>query len=129
MSKQIQTFQQKQSLTMTTNMHQSLSILQMSNLELAEFAAQELDKNPFIEDDSISVEKQEKQAETKEEAKPLQSNAESQTYSGGSYSSQDYISNVASVKSLKEHILEQINLSFDDHKDKLIANFLLDSLH
>ena len=25
--------------------------------------------------------------------------------------------------------MEQINLAFDDHKDKLIANFLLDSLH
>jgi len=129
MSKQIQSFQQKQSLTMTTNMHQSLSILQMSNLELAAFAAQELDKNPFIEDDAISVEKQEKQTDNKAEEKPLQSNAESQTYSGSSYSSQDYISNVASVKSLKEHILEQISLSFDNHKDKLIANFLLDSLN
>ena len=76
MSKQIQTFQQKQSLTMTTNMHQSISILQMSNIELAEFAVQELDKNPFIEDASISVEKQEKQTSVKEEVKPLPSSAD-----------------------------------------------------
>ncbi len=128
MPKQIQTLQQKQSLTMTTTMHQSISILQMSNIELAEFAAQELDKNPFIEDDSISIEKKETQPTNKEETKTSQSNIGEPKYSGSGYSSQDYISNVASEKSLKEHISEQINLSFDDHKDKLIANFLLDSL-
>lgn len=128
MPKQIQTLQQKQSLTMTTTMHQSISILQMSNIELAEFAAQELDKNPFIEDDSISVEKKETQPTNKEEIKTSQSNIGEPKYSGSGYSSQDYISNIASEKSLKEHISEQINLSFDDHKDKLIANFLLDSL-
>lgn len=127
MPKQIQTLQQKQTLTMTTTMHQSISILQMSNIELAEFAAQELDKNPFIEDASVSVEKQDSSKDTKENLKDSTATAQTSSHSG--YSSQDYISNVASEKSLKEHIIEQINLSFEDQKDKLIANFLLDSLH
>jgi RNA polymerase sigma-54 factor len=127
MTKQVQTLQQKQSLTMTTTMHQSISILQMSNFELAEFAAQELDKNPFIEDASISEEKKNPRSTIKE-TKPLSSNASTQSYSGNNYSSQDYLSNIANEKSLNEHILEQINLSFDNNKDKLIANFLLDSL-
>ena len=127
MPKQIQTLQQKQTLTMTTTMHQSISILQMSNIELAEFAAQELDKNPFIEDASVSVEKQESNKDSKESLKDNTPSTQASSHSG--YSSQDYISNVASEKSLKEHIIEQINLSFEDQKDKLIANFLLDSLH
>lgn len=128
MPKQIQTLQQKQTLTMTTTIHQSISILQMSNIELAEFAAQELDKNPFIEDASVSVEKQEPgKNDTKAVSKDNTPSPPSVSHSG--YSSQDYISNVASEKSLKEHIIEQINLSFEDQKDKLIANFLLDSLH
>lgn len=127
MPKQIQTLQQKQTLTMTTTMHQSISILQMSNIELAEFAAQELDKNPFIEDASVSVEKQESNKDSKESLKDNTPSTQTSSHSG--YSSQDYISNVASEKSLKEHIIEQINLSFEDQKDKLIANFLLDSLH
>lgn len=127
MPKQIQTLQQKQTLTMTTTMHQSISILQMSNIELAEFAAQELDKNPFIEDASVSVEKQESSKDSKESLKDNTPSTQTSSHSG--YSSQDYISNVASEKSLKEHIIEQINLSFEDQKDKLIANFLLDSLH
>lgn len=127
MPKQIQTLQQKQTLTMTTTMHQSISILQMSNIELAEFAAQELDKNPFIEDASVSVEKQESNKDLKERIKDYTPSTQTSSHSG--YSSQDYISNIASEKSLKEHIIEQINLSFEDQKDKLIANFLLDSLH
>jgi RNA polymerase sigma-54 factor len=127
MTKQIQSLQQKQSLTMTTTMHQSISILQMSNIELAEFAVQELDKNPFIEDATVSEERKNPEASTKE-TKPLTSNASTQSYSGNTYSSQDYLTNIASEKSLKEHILEQINLAFNDNRDKLIANFLLDSL-
>lgn len=99
----------------------------MSNIELAEFAAQELDKNPFIEDASVSVEKQESSKDSKESLKDNTPSTQTSSHSG--YSSQDYISNVASEKSLKEHIIEQINLSFEDQKDKLIANFLLDSLH
>ena len=120
MPKQIQTLQQKQTLTMTTSMHQSLSILQMSNTDLVEFAAQELGKNPFIEDDNISVGNKEKntQAQSKEH----------RNFGNNNYSSQDFLSNIASKTSLRSHITEQINLSFDNHKTKLIAFFLLDSL-
>ena len=126
MPKQIQTFQQRQTLTMTTTMHQSISILQMSNLELTEFAAQELGKNPFIEDGNITIEGHKKNQNKDKSLQPYQSNHSS---SRSSYSSQDFLSNIASEKSLKEHVTEQINLSFDDPKEKLIAYFLLDSLH
>ncbi|RTK92649.1 MAG: RNA polymerase sigma-54 factor [Rickettsiales bacterium] len=122
MQKQIQTIHQKQSLTMTSTMHQSLSILQMSNMELANFAAQELGKNPFIEDDKITTEV----VRNKNADKPNLSSSNN-SYSN-SYSSQDFLSNIASEKSLKEHITEQIELSFDDYKEKIIAYFLLDSL-
>lgn len=125
MPKQIQTLQQKQTLTMTTTMHQSISILQMSNIELAEFAAQELDKNPFIEDDTVTIEATSKKNEIKD--KLSQSYTGPQTQSSG-YSSQDFLSNIASEKSLKEHITEQINLTIEDPTDKLIAFYLLDSL-
>ena len=125
MPKQIQTLQQKQALTMTTTMHQSISILQMSNMELAEFAAQELDKNPFIEDANVTVEQKDKKTEKKDKLSLSYSGTPGQ---GNSYSSQDFLANIASEKSLKEHITEQINLIIEDPKDKLIAFYLLDSL-
>lgn len=129
MSKQIQTLQQKQSLTMTTNMHQSISILQMSNIELTEFAAEELNKNPFLEDASVSIEKPNtnEKAVDKEHglADSYRGMSNSSAARGSNY---DYLENIASEKSLKEHVIEQINLTFDDSKDKIIANFLLDYL-
>ena len=122
MSKQIQSFQQRQSLTMTTTMHQSISILQMSGLELSQFASEELGKNPFIEDDTVSVDSGGKKSKEKISQTDL-------SRASNSYSSQEFLSNIASEKSLKEHIIEQINLSLDDPKEKIIALFLLDSLH
>jgi RNA polymerase sigma-54 factor len=122
MTKQIQKFEQKQSLSMTTSMHQSINILQMSNLELSAFAAAELGKNPFIEDDSTP-------AETKTKNQDIQEKFTSNTSrNNNSYSSQDFLENIVKEVTLKEHIIEQINISFDDNKHILIANYLLDYL-
>ncbi|PCJ29419.1 MAG: RNA polymerase sigma-54 factor [Rickettsiales bacterium] len=133
MTKQIASFEQSQTLTLTSSMHQSLSILQMSNMELAEFAAEELDKNPFIEDDNITVESSEPKKEQNDKEKICQTELRQTdlgptTVRGKDYSSQDYLANIATEKSLKEHITEQINLSFNDSKDKIIAYYLLDSM-
>jgi RNA polymerase sigma-54 factor len=121
MSKQVQNLEQKQSLTMTTSMHQSIAILQMSSVELKEFAIQELDKNPFIEDDSVSIGNHDKKAEIREKLP-----AQGSRVGGGS--NQDFLSNIASEITLKEHIMEQINISISDQREKLIAGYLLDSL-
>jgi RNA polymerase sigma-54 factor len=42
---------QGQSLVMTPQLQQAIKLLQLSNLELAEFVEQELEKNPFLERD------------------------------------------------------------------------------
>lgn len=124
MTKQIQKFEQKQSLSMTTSMHQSINILQMSNLELSAFAAVELGKNPFIEDDSTPLETKNKNQDTQGKF----TNSASTSRSNSSYSSQDFLENIVKEVTLKEHIIEQINISFDDNKHILIANYLLDYL-
>ncbi|HYD18220.1 MAG TPA: RNA polymerase factor sigma-54 [Patescibacteria group bacterium] len=49
---------QGQTLTMTPQLQQAIKLLQMSNIELAEFVEAELEKNPLLErDDSMSTEK------------------------------------------------------------------------
>ena len=40
---------QSQSLVMTPQLQQAIKLLQMSNLDLSEYVAQELEKNPFLE--------------------------------------------------------------------------------
>ncbi|GAB4164311.1 MAG: hypothetical protein Tsb006_3870 [Rickettsiaceae bacterium] len=101
-------------------------------MELAEFATQELGKNPFIEDGNVTIEHEKQQRTQAEPTDYITKDKYYQPYaagsSNGSYSSQDFLSNIASNKSLKEHITEQINITFGDPKEKLIAHFLLDSL-
>jgi len=104
-------------------MHQSIAILQMSNTELLESAINELNKNPFIEDDNVKVESKDYSKKKLDEAYH-----KSQSFYSGNYSSQDFLSNIAKDKSLKGHISEQINLSFNDDKDRLVAYYLLDLL-
>ncbi len=54
---------QGQTLTMTPQLQQAIKLLQMSNLELAEFVEAELEKNPLLErDDSMSAERHEPDA-------------------------------------------------------------------
>ena len=42
---------QSQSLVMTPQLQQAIKLLQLSNLELAEYVEQELEKNPMLERD------------------------------------------------------------------------------
>ncbi|MDF3023835.1 MAG: rpoN [Alphaproteobacteria bacterium] len=54
---------QGQTLTMTPQLQQAIKLLQMSNIELAEFVEAELEKNPLLErDDSMSTERHEADA-------------------------------------------------------------------
>ena len=44
-------FRQSQQLVMTPQLQQAIKLLQLSNLELAEFVAEQLEENPFLERD------------------------------------------------------------------------------
>lgn len=65
---------QSQSLVMTQQLQQSIKLLQLSSIELAEFVAQELEKNPLL-----AAEEQEGNAERQEESEGEETNAESET--------------------------------------------------
>ena len=120
MSKLVQQGELKQTLKITASMQQSINMLQMSSLELNNFSAQELARNPFLEEDNIS---DEKAAEGHHPAAipnfAPKSNADSDN---------NFLENIAVEKSLKEHLNEQIDIEIDDHRERLIAYYLLDSL-
>jgi RNA polymerase sigma-54 factor len=61
---------QGQSLVMTPQLQQAIKLLQLSNLELADYVEQELEKNPLLErDEREQVPNEERAAETAETAK------------------------------------------------------------
>lgn len=120
MPKLVQQGELKQTLKITASMQQSISMLQMSSLELNNFSTQELAKNPFLEEDTNSEEK-----ESQNVHPATLNNYGSRTNSN---SDDNFFENIAAEKSLRDHIAEQINIEIHEHRERLIAYYLLDSL-
>lgn len=159
---------QSQTLTITPQLQQSLKLLQLSSLELAEYIAEELEKNPLLSADQDSFEQEDSKkneiedevdnepditvltsqrefddvGESKEEAREdtrsdnlwngdeIYENNHSQYYVETSHDGEENGSEkfVSSNKTLREHIQEQINLTFHDPSKRLLAHTLLDNL-
>lgn len=60
-------FRQSQQLVMTPQLQQAIKLLQLSNLELAEFVAEQLEENPFLERDDSPADAPEERRGAKEE--------------------------------------------------------------
>jgi len=70
---------QGQALVMTPQLQQAIKLLQLSNLELAEYVEQELERNPLLEAGSIDALEHPKEKETSEAREAVE--AVSETYS------------------------------------------------
>ncbi len=126
MTKQVQVLVQKQSLNLTASMRKSLSILQMSSIELQKVALDELEKNPFVEDSNVLVGEEESTNKSLyDKGRVIGSYS---NYSSSKSNDYNFLLNISTKKNLKDYIMEQINLVFNDNKLKLIAFYLLDSL-
>lgn len=147
---------QTQSLKLTPQLRQAISLLQMTNLELSEFVEQELSSNPLLEreDDILqSSEENLSEAETEEEFindfdeqssfDDFGSDTEGyNSFENADWSNYrqakahinadddfDYISErLQSEKSLFDIIKEQIDLYFKDNREKIYAFILLEHL-
>lgn len=157
---------QTQGLVMTPQLQQAIKLLQLSNLELAEFLKEELEKNPLLEAEDGSaqdlseaekefVESQNRldkiqdmeQKKRKDEDKSIEKapldadyeniwtgNEYSDVGKGGSidFSSSDfsYEKTLSDEKSLRDHLQEQLFLTFghDDEEACSIGLALIDRL-
>lgn len=166
---------QGQTLTMTPQMQQAIKLLQMSNLELAEYLEAELEKNPLLEREDAAMEKAaepaaEGEAPQQENAPPegegdyqereldtdfdnvftgesraeremaaveggydaFATNSFSDVGKGGSSKFEDpefsLENTMAQETTLRDHLMEQIQLEFDDTAERAVAMTLLDHL-
>ncbi len=146
---------QNTSPTITPQLRQAISLLQMTNLELNEFVEQELASNPLLEREENILENEETSPptdETEEFANDFDEQNHfddfgSDTEGYNSYENTDwsdyrqnkahatadddfdYIRDrLASEKSLYSVIEDQINLVFTNNSDRFIAFFLLQNL-
>lgn len=134
---------QGQSLVMTPQLQQAIKLLQLSNLELAEFLDRELEQNPLLERaDAPREEPSANPART--QAEPPASTATKEDHwepggeqfadwgrSGGSFNHTDPY-NLEDVLTrdvtLREHLTQQLNIEMTDEADRLLGLFLIDQL-
>ncbi len=136
---------------MTQQLQQSIKLLQMSSLEVAEFVEQELERNPLL---AAEEEEPEKTEESKQEEGKEETGGEAEQ--GASYEEEDnrdygesgfdseqyepriktrdsnweegqgFESFAASEKTLREFLLEQLNLVVTDPVKRIIGQHLID---
>jgi RNA polymerase sigma-54 factor len=140
---------QSQNLVMTPQLQQAIKLLQLSNIELAELVEEELANNPLLEkaeaepseggesaqDDASADNEGRDEVEAAFESANTNDDFDAgtlQTGSGGNSKfdelDEGFESRMASEKTLREHLLEQLHLSVEDNRDRLIGALLIDRL-
>ncbi len=150
---------QNQSIVMTPQLQQAIKLLQLTNIELAEYVENAKLENPFIKEDiniKKVVTKDQKTIDvlenTKQNEDPLKINSNLEmNNSFDTHISENYFENnkttiknnfenkntflseviensVSNSISLKEHLINQITLSFEK-KDQYVAISIIDYLH
>lgn len=146
---------QSQNLVMTPQLQQAIKLLQMSNMELAEFVESEIAQNPLLEkkeaesdapmpestesdarddvQDDFDAAWSGESADTNTPQKNSDFDAGTATVGAGGNRNFDemdeaFENSMARTETLREHLHEQLNMAFEDPKDRMIGALLIDLL-
>ena len=103
----------RQSMNLTLALRQSINILQMSTIELAQMLSQELETNPFLEDSEPSEQEEERYDN-------MLVSKTSENF--------DSVSLVADEKTLFAHVMEQVGRVVSTPAERIIAGYLVNLL-
>lgn len=125
-------------------------MLQLNNIELSEYIEEELEKNPLLErvedpqESALSdgAEQENAAAENRDEMDAAFESPEAYDFDPGSsmatvgaggntkFETADdmFENNMSAEKTLREHLMEQMLLSFADERDRMIGTLLIDML-
>ncbi len=140
---------QSQQLVMTPQLQQAIKLLQLNNMELAEFVEEELAQNPLLE--KADAEEPAESAESADDARDEIQEEFDESWTGNESAPQgDFDPGTAQVgaggsrtfenldesfenrmsrpETLREHLLEQLHMEFDDPRDRMIGALLIDQI-
>ncbi len=143
---------QAQNLVMTPQLQQAIKLLQLNNVELAEYIESEIAQNPLLEkqtgeteadapEPTASAERDDVQDDfdsgwtgnESEPAKNAMTDFDAGTAlmgAGGNRNFDEFDeasdSTLSKQETLRDHLIEQLNMTFDDAKDRLIGAMLID---
>ena len=120
---------QTQQLVMTPQLRDAISMLQMNNLDLAEHLEKEMEHNPFLEKDE-SPPSEDNQANPTETFDAGTSAANIGSGGSSKFSEPDFAleNRVEDKKDLRAHLMDQLNVTITEPRDKMIAALLIDRL-
>ena len=129
---------QGQGLVMTPQLQQAIKLLQLNNIEIAEFVEEELENNPLLEK---SESPKENEQETPEPIEPKSDHSNDDFDAGstmadigaGGNSNFDKLENafensMSKPETLRDHLMKQLQLSVTEPRDQMIAALLIDQL-
>jgi RNA polymerase sigma-54 factor len=129
---------QSQQLVMTPQLRDAISMLQMNNLDLAEYLDKEIEHNPFLEkDETPQSENGEATENTSNESHEASETFDAGTSAasigsggGSTFDDPEYAleNRVAEQKDLRTHLMDQLNVTITEPRDKMIAALLIDRL-
>jgi len=132
---------QGQSLVMTPQLQQAIKLLQLSNLDLAAYVEHEIEQNPLLERPEASAPEGGENSEGvagSSEATASDTAHEGEQFSdwsttpsrGGSFDDDVYsLENVLTKEAtLRDHLIDQMNMQISDAGDRLIGLFLIDQV-
>jgi len=129
---------QGQNLVMTPQLQQAIKLLQLNNVEIAEFIEEELEHNPLLEKTETPKENEPENVE-KPEASNEKSNDDFDAGSAmadvgaGGNTSFDKLDNafensISRPETLRDHLMKQLQLSVSEPRDQMIGALLIDQL-
>jgi len=144
---------------MTPQLQQAIKLLQLNNMELAEFVESELAQNPLLEKDDRDEREADDQSAKQEtsddmdkafesvwtggeEGKEPVGSAAASDFDGGSSmatvgaggnrnfddAEQSFENRMSRPETLREHLLEELHVSFDDPRDRMVGALMIDML-
>lgn len=149
---QRQDIRQSQNLVMTPQLQQAIKLLQLSNLELAEFIEAEIAQNPLLEKDERDPDTSEEVADQpaveekdsmddafegayEDEGAPQTSDFDAGVAtmgSGGNAKFEDdeegFESRLEKEETLRDHLLSQLFIACEDSRERMIGSLLIDML-
>ena len=137
---------QAQNLVMTPQLQQAIKLLQLNNAELADYIEAEIAQNPLLEKQNPENDSDAPESAQKEERDSMEDNFETEAEpaassgdfdagvaqygAGGSRNFEEFDENgdssLTKEETLRDHLLEQMNVAFDDARDRMIGAMLID---
>jgi RNA polymerase sigma-54 factor len=127
---------QSQNLVMTPQLQQAIKLLQLNNIEISELVEEELEKNPLLEkkepepgmEEPAPPERKEREREEDFDAGSAMADVGSGGSTGFDNLDSAFENSVSRDNTLREHLLEQLHLSVEEPRDRMIGAMLIDQL-